>query len=346
MISLKQGSDITQANPALPFILQRDGILADPTSLAWEIFDKTSAGKQIAPVSVASGTADLVLDQVSTGHFFARHTFDGTETIGLYEIRWTWVEETGGDTLSARYEFEIVNGAAGLEIGGGGYALVADIRAEGIGDAYTDARLQHAITLASRFVERVTGRFFEARKMVQRVSGQGAPRLILTDPVIGIDSIQIASQVFSVNDQSIDLSFVRVFNRHLDGMLSPDDRNAPKLEFAHSRSSVIRPTSFPRDAQNVSVSGFFGYTEDDGTPFGRTPMLIRHATKLIVMRELPTLSSSDRSDAALQWRITEERTRDQSVKYGSDRKAGSFTGDAEIDSILLMHVRPPVLGAA
>ena len=48
------------------------------------------------------------------------------------------------------------------------YASVDDLRAEGVTDAVaTDARLGALIGLASRYIERVTGRFFEPRGLTQ-----------------------------------------------------------------------------------------------------------------------------------------------------------------------------------
>ncbi|HVW29217.1 MAG TPA: hypothetical protein VHC69_27815 [Polyangiaceae bacterium] len=46
----------------------------------------------------------------------------------------------------------------------GDYAMVADLRAEGVSTAAaSDARLEQLIARASRYVERITARFFEPR---------------------------------------------------------------------------------------------------------------------------------------------------------------------------------------
>lgn len=99
--------------------------------------------------------------------------------------------------------------------------------------------------------------------------------------------------------------------------------------------------------RNITVRGAFGYTEADGSPAGRTPELIRHVTKLLVMRELPLLTKQDRrEDAQRRWRLTSERTRDQSYTLAALRLSGEFTGDPEIDTLLAAFARPPDLGAA
>jgi hypothetical protein len=104
---------------------------------------------------------------------------------------------------------------------------------------------------------------------------------------------------------------------------------------------------WPRGQQNVTVQGIFGYTEPDGSPTGRTPELIRHATKLLVLRELPLLADIDaREDAQKRYRLTSERTRDQSYTLEALRLHGAFTGDPAIDNILVAFARPPDFGAA
>lgn len=239
------------------------------------------------------------------------------------------------------------------------YASVDDLRAEGVTDAVaTDARLGALIGLASRYIERVTGRFFEPRGLTLTVDGSGGRTLRLGQPILRVDGVFIESSPFAPADLPVDPSVYRVYNRHLtQGLLLPDDRDDPKLEFVHggdllgvrfeppglSLSSLV----WPRGQQNITVRGLFGYTEPDGTPSGRTPELIRHVTKLLVLRELAPLADVDRrEDAQRRWRITSERTRDQAYTLEALRLTGAFTGDPEIDNVLVAFVRPPDLGAA
>jgi hypothetical protein len=65
------------------------------------------------------------------------------------------------------------------------------------------------------------------------------------------------------------------------------------------------------------------------------------------MRELPLLGSADqREDAQRRYRLTSERTRDQSYTLEALKLHGAFTGDPEIDNILVAFVRPADVGAA
>jgi hypothetical protein len=187
---------------------------------------------------------------------------------------------------------------------------------------------------------------------------------LLGDPVIMVDSIALDTDPDQLGDLTVEPSNYRVFSRHLSqGLLNPDDRENPKIEFVHARDLYgiaspvrFRPAAsfsllsgaFPSGVQNTEIVGSFGYTEPvaGGPPWGVTPLLIQHAAKLLAFREVRTLSNVDcRQDSRERWRIVEEKTRDQSYKLAQPRQFGSqITGDAEIDSLLTMFTRPPDLG--
>lgn len=345
------------ANPALDLFTQVNGVLIDVAVLEFQIFDVSDPGKQQNPVQVypatvgARATVDVgslcpAGDKLSTGHFVARWTPPVNEAIGTHEIRWFFRLTPMSPEQTFREEFEVLVEVAGFSATG--YAFVSDMRAEGVPvmDA-SDARLQVLIALASRYIERMTGRFFEPRPQTLTLDGRGGRTLLFGQPIIGIESVRIDSSPFSPADLPIDRSLLRVYNRHLtQGLLLPDDRDNPKLELFHVDDEA-RAFVWPKGQQNVTVTGVFGYTEPDGSPTGRTPELIRHATKLLVMRELPLLGNVDqREDAQRRFRLTSERTRDQSYTLEALRLHGAFTGDPEIDNILAAYQRPPDLGAA
>ncbi len=232
------------------------------------------------------------------------------------------------------------------------YAAVADIRAEGVTEATApDSRIESLIALAASYIERITGRFFEPREMELALDGTGGHVLPLGHPIVSVDAVSIDSSPFSTADTPVDPSLYRVYNRHLtQGLLLPDDRDNPKLELFHAAAidaaRVGGNLVWPLGQQNVTVQGAFGYTEPDGTDQGRTPELIRHVTKLLVMREIPKLADVDRREnAQRRWRLTSERTRDQAYTLDALRLHGAFTGDPEIDNILVAFVRLPDLGA-
>lgn len=66
---------------------------------------------------------------------------------------------------------------------------------------------------------------------------------------------------------------------------------------------------------------------------------------LLVLRLVPKLAEDDGASSA--WRVIEERTRDQSIRFSPLPDAGiAFTGDAAIDTVLARYRRPAGLGAA
>ena len=104
---------------------------------------------------------------------------------------------------------------------------------------------------------------------------------------------------------------------------------------------------FPKGHGNVIAEGRWGYTENDGTPEGRTPLAVKRACVLLVLRGLHPLADDAAFEARSRWRIIEERTRDQSYRLDPNRSGGlSLTGDPEVDLLLLPYVRTSPLGAA
>lgn len=211
------------------------------------------------------------------------------------------------------------------------YASVADLRDEGVSVAQaSDDRLLALIEEASRAIDSFTGWFFEPRSLTLRLDGRSTPSLELPVPPIRLDRLALGQSDISTAPD--DLVIV--------GAPVQPGFDAPRITRTHKRV-------FPKGSGNVTAEGLWGYTEDDGSPEGRTPLEIRRACMLLVLRWLSPLAEGD-TEARSRWRILEERTRDQSYKL--DRVASgivaSFTGDPDIDGIVARYRRPPGLGAA
>ena len=210
------------------------------------------------------------------------------------------------------------------------YATVADLREEGITEAMApDDRLASLIEEAGSTIDRITGWFFEPRVGTFVLDGRGNPTIEPPVPPIRLDRLAVGDT---------DLS------------LSPGDPvvvGAPvNPGFDSPRLTLRGCRSFPFGRGNVTAEGLWGFTEPDGTPEGRTPLEIRRACMLLVLRLLHPLSGESSADARNRWRILEERTRDQSYRLDGVKDTGPFTGDPEIDGVLLRYRRPPGLGAA
>jgi len=234
----------------------------------------------------------------------------------------------------------------------GQYCTISDIRDEGVSAAqYSDARVSMAISLASQQIEMFTGRWFEPRSLDFLADGRNARSIHLEQPIIEISNVYVGTVEISLTD-------LIIYNRHMTGLTNPDDRENPRIElfqtFGYDFASVGGTGCrwFPQGQQNVRVVGTFGYTDYDGTVTGKIPLMIRHACKLIALRELAGAASPDASDVASEWKTAYRKTRDQQVGFfvptaGSTVRSviGIFTGDPRIDTILARYRRPSQIRA-
>jgi hypothetical protein len=369
MPAIARGQASDGANPVLELFTPVRGVLTDAVEVAFQIFDVSDDDKRASPVqvfpepgaraSVNTVEAGPAGDKLGLGHVVARWSVTADEAIGAHEVHWFVRSAPGASEQLVTMDFDVL--AAGAGSHRSGYALVSDLRAEGVSAAEaSDARLARLIRLASQYVDRMTGRFFEPRSMTLTLDGSGGRILLLGHPIIAIRDVtlQVAMPV-EAGELPVTPSFFRIYNRHLtQGLLEPDDRENPRLEFFHE-SDLLGVHSTPaaslglgslvwlRGVQNVVVTGLFGFTDPDGSAVGRTPDLIRHVTKLLVLREIPAMTdTAQREDRQQRWRIVSERTRDQAYNLDPLRAQGGFTSDPEIDSIIASYQRPPQLGAA
>jgi len=364
MPALARGQASDCANPVLDIFTQVNGVLTDVAELAFQIFDVSDAAKQQTPVQVHPttlgdrATVDVANlcpagDKLSTGHFVARYTPPIDAALGTHEVRWFFKLTPSSPEQTFKEEFEVLAEVAGT--GQLAYCPIQDLRDEGFTtQQVSDARLARLIELASRYIDSVTERFFEPRQQILEVDGRGTPDLLLGEPIIAVEAVEILDQgIGGVPVTGVaDPSSYRVYNRHLTQRLGkPDDRDNPKISFLRDgvepRPLLSRGFFFPRGVQNIRVTGVFGYTEADGSPSGRTPLLIREVCKRLVVRDLPLLSDTGRrEDAQRRWRLIQEKTRDQSYRLDKLVLTGAFTGDPEIDNVLVQFKRPADLGAA
>jgi hypothetical protein len=235
------------------------------------------------------------------------------------------------------------------------------MRKNGVPSGFCDDVVIDAIVHASRYIERVTRRFFEPRFLTTQHDGRGEGILLmLEDPIIGIEDLDLTFSDFRPMTRLIDRTDVRVYNRHMRDLLHPDDRDSPKIEVlrvdAGPLMSPLHPPlvrRFTQAQQNVQVRGWFGYTEPDGSPLGITPPMISRLTMMIAMRELRPLwdDFSGGRRGGTTGPLQKEKTRDQDVSYGSGSSnsgasaAGWITGDPAIDNLLSSFIGPMPMAA-
>ena len=209
------------------------------------------------------------------------------------------------------------------------YATALDLRNEGVTEAQaSDERLTALIEEATQVIDRLTGWFFEPRQLTLTFDGRGTKTIEPPVPPIRLDLLFV---------DGVELS------------RAPNDLlvvGAPvEPWFVAPRFTLLDGNVFSKGIGNVSAQGVWGYTEADGTPFGRTPLAIRRACMMLALRMIPSLTDDAAEETRNRWRIIEERTRDQSYKLDKPAAALHFTGDPEIDDILLRYRRPWGLGA-
>jgi len=224
------------------------------------------------------------------------------------------------------------------------YATLTDLRAEDVQPSVaTDARLVALIDEATQTIDRLTRQFFEPRQATLRLDGRGTPTIELPLPPIELTRLRVdyeGMQPFPFLPPApfgfgLDPSVILVVGAPI----------GPGYDGA--RLTLRHGLVFPKGHGNVIAEGRWGYTEDDGTPQGRTPPAVKRACMLLVLRGLHPLADDAAFEARSRWRIIEERTRDQSYRLDASRGSRlELTGDPEVDTLLAPYVRSSPLGAA
>ena len=348
------------ASPVLDINLSSGGSPVNVSSLEFQIFELVTDPEnpiQISPLpapnrtTVNVGQSCPTGDRLSTGRYVAQYTVPAGALIGTHLVKWFYKLAATSTEQCFQEEFEIIPVLAAASPGN--YCSLAEVRAEGVNDPpYPDARIESMIELASRYIDRYTGRFFTAVAKTVQIDGRGTPELILHEPIVEITSV---TQKFHNDAPSvISLDDLEIYNRHLtQNLTQPDDRNNPKISYLRSTFDNIRfnpktlVLNFLRGRKNITIDGTFGYRDYDGSAIGKVPPLIARACMLLALRNLdPAIDSVGGVGVGS---IRRERTRHQEVEYGDPSLSpirGAFTGDPEIDQLIVAYKRPPYIGSA
>ncbi|TXH17461.1 MAG: hypothetical protein E6R03_03910 [Hyphomicrobiaceae bacterium] len=358
MVAIHQGTASSVANPRIVFITVMTemleeatvppGFLVDPAALEYRILDP-SGTQVVAPTAV-----DLEDHRLRLGTFAPPITIGAMSSIGTWTIEWTWDLEIGDETYTYVQvtHFTVVDSDIPLV---DGYAQVADARAEGAPVSFSDARIAQILTESSRTVEHFTRRFFDARYHVYDYDVRSRGVLIRTrQPIVAIEDILVNFSDFN-SIHSLDAEDFRIYNRHMRGMLQPDDRDAPKVEVQREAGRWDFGSRMVASQQNATIKGWWGYTDPDGGPFGVTPPSIERVTMMLAFRNIrPLWRKFSNVEGPTTGAVQTQRTRDQSITYATVAGSGltnvlsraPMTGDPEIDIILMRFRAPPVIEAA
>ncbi len=364
---LLRGSAVGAALPKIYFGYQEPrprvgGLLKTLETLSFVVTNPTGS------VHTASTPVDVVTDLLTQGIYFAAFTTVGGDPLGIYTVTWTFTFD-GGAPLTAITKFTMRDEQYPLAEG---YVQVEDMIAEGVpvqplvATGFTAARVVARLDKASRFVEDFTHRLFAPSVQQLALDGRGGRIKQMDQPIIGVGQVVITSGGFENDDGVLLDADLIIYNRHIrQNLRAPDDREDPRIEFFGVSDGSTRRrgdglsylNGFRGLPQNIEVDGVFGYTDPDGTAWGKTPDLIKEVVMLIAVAELEGIftQTDGGTMTAAGGPVVSERTFDQSIEYANlvfaqdgagSAYAGLITGDPRIDRILAMYSAPPEFGSA
>jgi hypothetical protein len=390
MPDLVRGEANDNANPRVLFAWQPGGVndnnvsqggfFQPITSLSFRILDPTGA-EYVGSTVVDVNDDDNVVDRTDEGGkgrvFILPFTIAGGQAVGQWTAEVTFIADpTDGAAWPSQtitFPFRVLDEAHPFV--DGSYAQVQDMLDNGFplgspappgGFSFTDAA--RALERATALVDRITSRYFEARYREYDLDGKGGPAIQTEHAIVGLTDVAFTFTTFTPADLPIETGDLRVYNRHIrQQLLEPDDRNDPRIEFLRTpnfrfpRAQVLGEVDllssfigFTESQQNVKCRGIWGYTDPDGSPFGKTPELIVEATLRIAASKIQPLWSAiggagSTIGSTAAGPILEEKTLDQQVKFAdvassnaaNNAYVGNFTGDPAIDQILAMYMAPP-----
>lgn len=356
MVFMARTQASTAANPLLTFIYQTPdkGFMRDVSSLSYSVVDVSTLANELNPVEkVAKTSINLVTNRLSKGRYFAPLTVGGDWTLGDYQVVWYYAYDGGAEQTMVT-PLVVTDQAHGPP---SYYATVQDVYDAGLSpDTYSVKVVRGALAKAQALLERWTGRVFRPQYKTILLDGGGGMKLRLREPIIALEILELEEEyvrgyIYEEEDREI-----HVYNRHIRrGQLHPDDRNNPRIEYSYATRPLGSLGEFPDGSQDAKVTGMFGYTEPDGSPLGCTPPLVRDLTVKIALLHVDGAATDDSWANKNKWKITEERTRDQHVKYGGvgstskihvgPGSSAFFTGDEEIDTLILsLKAGPAMVG--
>jgi hypothetical protein len=200
------------------------------------------------------------------------------------------------------------------------YIERADVRAQGFAEAkYSNDMVDEAIETACAYIDRITGRWFEARNKTLLLDGDGTDLLQLHIPILSITSVETRQVLNAWTLHSLDEFAVYA---------GEDNNSYPRIRFM-PYGVYCR---FPLKPQSVRIVGSFGYLENDATP-----VMIKRAALELSTAYLGTLASGEPQDRARKDSFIEEDTEYHRYKLADRMAGGNYTGISSVDRILARY---------
>jgi len=194
----------------------------------------------------------------------------------------------------------------------------------------SDERLAALIEEASREIDSLTRWWFYGRELTLRLDGIDNYRLYTPAPILRLDTITVDEETYDVDDMVMIEPAPRTGTRFDD---------LPGFRWDPDNTDAIR---WPRGHQNIVITGLFGYTEADGTEFGRVPLAIKRACIMLVAMKRTAIATAlgGGAGAAGSGQLISIRTKTQSASWAQRPSSDApFTGNAEIDLIIKRYRR-------
>lgn len=353
-----------------PSDCESSGVAEKLSNISFEVIDPLGA---VHTTSTPVTDTDLVCDRV----YFATFTTELTDELGWYTVNWTFTRPNL-EVVTKATKFRLLDEAHPLVYGP---VQVQDLIDEGVPilpeiGGFSPAAAARKIEKAYRFVESFTGRHFQPTLQKYSADGKGGRMLRLRQPIIHLTKMCRNNYGHypapGCTDNGHCYDGLKVYNRHIrQCLMSPDDREAPKIDFASCSSGPFSKrrseigyygdpaatwNRFADDQQNVWLEGIFGYTDPDETLYGCTPAAITEVVILLTMKDLPGLWEQTSGGTAMTTTgpVYQKKTFDQSItfaplQFASDGAGSAYggviTGDPRVDRILAQFRAPPCFGA-
>lgn len=203
------------------------------------------------------------------------------------------------------------------------YITLEDLRAEGIevADYLNDEYIEGRIALAQKFIETITGRFFEAKAGHQLLL-DGTGHSVLFLPIPPVNSTDAITEV-KISDETLESEYYQYPLRVI-----PDDRFNPRL--------IKLSGAWPKGSFNISITGKFGFVESDES----TPILIQDLCKRIAVWGLPPMG--DKSSMR-ESQLIEEQLGDYRYRLSDAAQRGGFFGNPKIDNLIAMFKKRQIV---
>jgi hypothetical protein len=229
------------------------------------------------------------------------------------------------------------------------YIGVQDVRAAGMSATVaSDSKVIGAILTWQEIVERLCRQWFSPRYITFRFNGDDSDLARFNTPIIAVESLYI-------NDDTAALT-PDLYEVYGGKDAAGDNRRNPRIALREWGGTIFTMdenqgrVKFLRGRKNQTVSGWFGYVEDENL----TPGPIQRALLMLVLEKLSTPLYSDPSSPSpmpippVLGPVVEEWTDGHRLKYaevgGSSgtRKTGmsGLTSNPEIIDTLLLYRGP------